>query len=314
MTEGNNEMNNIENVDSLKNKLRTVNEEIDAIKNSFSKGAQDLARIQSMLDMGSFEDMSSTIERFENQVAETERQRAEAADGAKKYSEELEKEKERLIKLWDAYKNQEQELSTTEKRIAEYEERTRTAEASMKQMEDDYTARINTLTQKLEENEGKNQQFDEYKTRCEEFDGIQNQLEQEVHEWKEQVTNKDAEINSLNLKITELEGQENYAEYKNKYEEVNAEYEKEKDRLTKLYQLYEETDAEVKKLRGENKSWQHWYDSNKDIFNKLFSQGPPTTTTTTTSHGTVEETIDFPENTTDNPTKKKPKKKLKFRK
>jgi len=312
MTEGNNEMNSIENVDSLKNKLRTVNEEIDAIKNSFSKGAQDLARIQSMLDMGSFEDMSSTIERFENQVAETERQRAEAADGAKKYSEELEKEKERLIKLWDAYKNQEQELSTTEKRIAEYEERTRTAEASVKQMEDDYTARINTLTQKLEENEGKSQQFDEYKTRCEEFDGIQNKLEQEAHEWKEQVTNKDNEINSLNLKITELEGQENYSEYKNKYEEVNAEYEKEKDRLTKLYQLYEETDAEVKKLRGETKSWQDWYDSNKDIFNKLFSQGPPTTTTT--SHETVEEPIDYPENPTDNPTKKKPKKKLKFRK
>jgi len=75
------------------------------------------------------------------------------------------------------------------------------------------TVRINTLTQKLEENEGKNQQFDDYKTRCEEFDGIQNKLEQEAHEWKEQVTNKDNEINSLNLKITELEGQENYSEY-----------------------------------------------------------------------------------------------------
>ena len=79
----------------------------------------------------------------------------EAADGAKKYSEELEKEKERLIKLWDAYKNQEEELSATEKKISEYEDRVRNAEVSKKQLEDDLTARIDTLTKRLEENEGK---------------------------------------------------------------------------------------------------------------------------------------------------------------
>ena len=305
MTEENEVMENTQQTDSLKNKLRAVTEEIDVLKNSFSKGAQDLARIQSMLDISNIDDMSSAIARFEGQVAEAEKQKAEAAEGAKKYSEELEKEKERLVKLWDAYKNQEEELSTTEKKMAEYEERTKTAEASMKQMEDDYNARINTLTQKYEENEGKVKQFDEYKTRCEEFNSIQNNLEQELHEWKEQITNKDNDIHSLNLRITELEGQENYSEYKNKYEEVNAEYEKEKDRLTKLYQLYEDTDAECKKLREESSSWQQWYDSNKEIFNKLFSQGPPT--------GNVEMPTVSPDSPTENPSKKKPKKKFKFK-
>ena len=311
MTEENEVMGN---PDSLKDKLRAVNSEIDAIKNSFSKGAEDLARIQSMLDMGSFEEMSGTIERFETQVAEAEKQRTEAAEGAKRYSEELEKEKERLVKLWDAYKNQEEELSATEKKIAEYEERTKTAEASVKQMEEDYTARINTLTQKIEGNEDKWQEFDQYKQRCEEFDGIRNQLESEIHTLKEETTNRSQKINELNHKLTELEGQENYSEYKDKWEEVNAEYEKEKERLTKLYQLYEETDAKCKKLRGENKSWQEWYDSNKSIFEKLFSQGPPTPTETIEMPS--EPVTANPENPIDDPTKKKGKKrkKLKFRK
>jgi len=309
MAEESEVMGNTQHADSLKDKLRAVTEEIDVLKNSFSKGAEDLARIQSMLDIGKIDDMNNTLARFEGQVAEAERQKAEAAEGAKKYSEELEKEKERLVKLWDAYKNQEEELSTTEKKMAEYEERTKTAESSMKQMEDDYNARINTLTQKMQENEGKISQFDEYKTRCEEFDSSQNGLEQELYEWKEQVTKKDNEILTLNQKITELEVQENYSEYKNKYEEVNAEYEKEKDRLTKLYQLYEDTDAECKKLREETSSWQKWYDSNKEIFNKLFSQGPPTVAST----DYVEMPTISPDSPTENPSKKKPKKKMKFR-
>ena len=83
-------------------------------------------------------------------IAEAEKKRREAAEGAKKYSEELEKEKERLIKLWDAYKNQEEELSTYRKEITEYEERIRIAEASKKQLEDDLTARINTLAKNCE--------------------------------------------------------------------------------------------------------------------------------------------------------------------
>ena len=78
--------------------------------------------------------------------------------------------------------------------------------------------------------------------------------EGEIHTLKEENTQKDTELGSLRGKITEFEQQESYSEYKTKYEEVNAEYEKEKERLTKLYQLYEETDAECKRLKEENKT------------------------------------------------------------
>ncbi len=271
MTEENMKEGNVEQVGSIKERLQHVASEIDTIKNSFSKSTEDLSRVQNMLNVGGLEEISGVIEQFEGRLTEAEKKREEAAEGAKKYSEELEKEKERLIKLWDAYKNQEEELSSTEKRILEYEERARMAEVSKKQLEDDLTARMNTLTQKLEENEGKANQFDEYKQRCEEFDGIRNCLEEEKRDLNGQINKKDMTINSLQQKIEKLKTHESYAQYKEKYDEISAEYEKEKERLTKLYQLYEETDTECKRLKEENAKWSDWYNSKMSIFNQLFT-------------------------------------------
>jgi chromosome segregation ATPase len=289
---------NYENLDSLKEKLVAVTSEIDAIKSSFSKNTEDLSRIQSMLSVGHIDDIGGVIEKYESRIAEAEKQRTEAAESSQKYSEELEKEKERLIKLWDAYKNQEEELSSTERRIAEYENRVKTTDATRKQIESDYTARLRTLEQKLAENENKASQFEEYKQKCVELDSIKNNLETELYTLKEENNRKEKEINDLNVKLNEIKEMENYAEYKEKYEEVAAEYEKEKERLTKLYQLYEETDNECKRLKEENANWQNWYNQNMNTFNKLFSAAPPVTTTTPIS----------PENPIDNPTIKKKKK------
>jgi len=315
MAEKNKMVVDVENIDSLKEKLLTVSNEIAAIKNSFSKSAEDLSRIQSMLGVGNLDEISNILEKFESKVAEAEKQRMEAAEGAKRYSEELEKEKERLIKLWDAYKNQEEELSATEKRIHDYEERARMAESSKKQLEDDMTARISTLSEKLEGYESKAAQADKYKQKCDEFDGVRNQMEVELVELKKENTSKENMITDLNGQLSKYKDLEDYAEYKTKYEEVHAEYEREKERLTKLYHLYEETDSECKRLKSENQNWHKWYNSNKEIFNKLFSSAPPGIVTTESYENTSPPI--FPENPVEDPNARKPekiKKRLKFRK
>jgi len=266
---------NMGQLGSLEERLRQATDEIDSIKSLFSKSTEDLSRIQSMLDVGNLGEISTIIEKIEGRATEAERKRDEASHGAKKYSEELEKEKERLIKLWDAYKNQEEELSTVETKLANFEEQSRTAEAAKKQLEDDFNARIITLTQKLEENEGKVSQFDEYKQRFEEFGNMRNQLEEEVYSLKGEINKKDDIINSLQGEISKTKEYEKYAEYKDKFNDLSTQYEKEKERLTKLYHLYEETETECKRLREETKGWQNWFDSNKAIFDKLFSSTPP---------------------------------------
>jgi chromosome segregation ATPase len=310
MAEGKKVEENIENLDSLKEKLIAVTSEIDAIKTSFTKSAEDLSRVQDMLKVGNIDDIGGIVEKYENKIEEAEKQRVEAAESSKKYSEELEKEKERLIKLWDAYKNQEEELSNIEKKLTEYEERAKAAEANVKQVEDDYNSRIKTLEQKVQDYEGQGSKFEEYKKRCEEFDDIQNKLEGEVHTLKQDAKKKDDEITYLNKKLTELKEMEDYSEYKKKYEEVNAEYEKEKERLTKLYQLYDETEAECKTLRDENKNWQNWYDTKMNAFEQLFSNAPP-------KHAPTEYHKSTPAPPPESPIeedKPKTKKRLKFKK
>jgi chromosome segregation ATPase len=246
-------------IDTLKERLTTVSNEIDALKMSFSKSTEDLSRIQNMLGVNNIDEIGNIVEKFESRVDEAERKRSEAIEGAKRYSEELEKEKERLIKLWDAYKNQEEELSQIEKKAVEFEQRTMESEATKRQLEEDLTARINTLTQKLEEYQDKANRFDEYKEKCEHFDNIRNQLEREIHELKDENKQKETVINDMNEKIKELSGNEDFSQFKEKFEEMTIEYEKEKERLTKLYQLYEETDFECKRLNRENQEWQNWY-------------------------------------------------------
>jgi chromosome segregation ATPase len=281
MSEENTLVKGVEHLGYLEERLRQATDEIDSIKSLFSKSTEDLSRIQNMLDVGKLGEISTIIEKCEGRATDAEKKRDEAFHGAKKYSEELEKEKERLIKLWDAYKNQEEELSAAETKLTSFEEHARNAEASKKQLEDDFGTRITTLTQKLEENENKVKQFDEYKQRFEEFGNVRNQLEEEIHSLTGKINEKNGTIDSLQKDLVKAKEYEKYAEYKDKFSETSEQYEKEKERLTKLYHLYEETETECNKLRKETKDWQNWFNSNKEIFNKLFSASPPVSTVNT---------------------------------
>lgn len=266
--------NDSEHVSSLKDRLHQVVDEIDALKDSFSKNTENLGKIKSMLDIGSIEHITTMIEDFEHRIVEAERRQEEASEGARRYGEELEKEKERLIKLWEAYKSQEDELSNTEKKKTALEERLKETETTKKQLEDDLTARVNTLTAKLQENEGKIQQFKDYEKRCEEFDNIRNRLEEDVRNLQNEVTAKDETIQSLREQVDTFKEYEKFAEYKNKFTEISDQYEKEKERLTKLYKLYTETETECNNLKETLKGWQDWFDSNKELFERLFSAAP----------------------------------------
>ena len=76
-------------------------------------------------------------------------------------------------------------------------------------------------------------------------------------------------------------------------------YEKEKDRLTKLYKLYEETESECNRLKVETKGWQKWFDSNREIFDKLFSTSPPIGTQKKKDNNTTSSASDTPKNSTE---------------
>jgi cell shape-determining protein MreC len=82
---------------------------------------------------------------------------------------------------------------------------------------------------------------------------------------------KDDVIIGLEKQVEELRGLEQFAGFKTKFEETSTELEKEKERLTKLFRLYEETESENKQLKEDLRGWQNWFNSNETLFTKLFS-------------------------------------------
>lgn len=295
-------------------KLQKASSDLNSIKTSFSKSMDELAKVQDMLGLEGADNISTMIQDFEDRLSESERKRDEASEGARRYGEELEKEKERLIKLWDAYKNQEEELSTQEKRATELEEKLSGIEQSRGQFEEDSNARIVTLTQKLEEKEKEVQQLEEFRQRIVEFDNIRNQLEETANGLKGEINARDEQIKSLENQVEELKQFEQFAEFKAKFEEVSEEFEKEKERLTKLFRLYEETETENKKLKDDLKGWQDWFDSNEGIFTKLFSSAGHLRRKVSTPAVEENEAVSFPEETEKNETKKKSRGRLRFKK
>jgi len=257
--------------DSFMERLQQASTELDSIKSSFSKGMEDLAKIQSMLDLDGLNKMDQMIHTFEFRLSESEQRREEAAEGARRYSQELEKEKDRLVKLWEAYKNQEESLAMQEKRVGELEERVRDAEQSKMAFERDATARIRTLTQKLEEQERDTHQIEELRSQMLKSENIRAQLEGNIEKMRGEFTAKDNQVRALQKQVEELKGFEQFAGFKTKFEEVSSEFEKEKERLIKLFQLYEETEAENKTLKEDLHEWQSWFATNEELFTKLFT-------------------------------------------
>jgi len=228
-------------------RLQQASTEIDSIKNSFSKGMEDIARIQSIISLDGVNKLTTMVQDFEDKLIDAERKREEASEGARKFSTELEKEKERLVKLWDAYKNQEEELSIQEKHASELEDRLRDVENSKNQIEQDVTSRLNTLSQKLEEKDQHIQQLQEFEKQATDFQNARAQLEQNVNQLNHDVNAKEEMIRSLEVQVDELRQFEQMAEFKTKFEDVANEYEKEKERLTKL----ETKKTNIKKLGPE---------------------------------------------------------------
>ncbi|DAC71927.1 MAG TPA: hypothetical protein DSN98_07855 [Thermoplasmata archaeon] len=303
--------------DSFMERLQEASTELGSVKSSFSKGMEDLAKIQSMLNLDGLNKMDSMIRSFEERLSEAERRREEAVEGARRYSVELEKEKERLVKLWDAYKNQEESLSAQEKRVAELDERLRDVEQVRMQFEHDATARIQTLTQKLDEREHAVQQLDDMKQQVMRFDTIRTQMETNMDRMRGDLIVKDDVIRGLENQVEALRGFEQFADFKTKFEEVSTEFEKEKERLTKLFRLYEETETENKQVKEELRGWQGWFDSNEELFTQLFNSVEHLRHqhTTAPAPAMVDEEIEIPPSLEQQPDGiEKPKRKLRFRK
>jgi predicted nucleic acid-binding Zn-ribbon protein len=104
---------------------------------------------------------------------------------------------------------------------------------------------------------------------------VLHKLEKEIQSLKNEISTKNETLNLTQKMIETLKEYGSYAEYKEKYSELSKQYEIEKERLLKLHHIFKERDDECTKLREEVNGWQDWFNSKKDIFDRLFSAAPP---------------------------------------
>lgn len=110
---------------------------------------------------------------------------------------------------------------------------------------------------------------------------MKNKALNEVFEWLEQeIKTLKGEIESRNETVCTLEAlseglkELQNSDYKEKYENLISDLEKEKERLVKLHNHYKIMENENSSLKAEIKGWHEWFSANKDIFDKLFTNAP----------------------------------------
>ena len=99
-------------------------------------------------------------------------------------------------------------------------------------------------------------------------------LNQEIHDLAQQMETKKHYVELLNHQLVILDEFDQNQRYKTQYQETQEKYQKERERLEKLFRKYASTETESEKLKDEIKQWHDWYDYNKQIFDRLFNAPP----------------------------------------
>lgn len=258
------------NIDAFRESIQQVTSQLEQIRSSFYQGVEEIERIKKILNSEHIGRFSDIITEFEAQLTKMEKERNEAIENARRYGHELEKEKERLIKLWDAYKLQEDELNERDKRIAELERKVKEYESKLRETEKDMSSRIETLTKKLEEKENLLKEYSDFRKKQALYKEKNRKLQEEIDNLRSTLKEKEEEIAQLKQMVDELSKYRELEDYKTKYEKLNVEFNKERERLVKLYKLYEELERENSKLKDELDGWRQWYKSNAELLDRLF--------------------------------------------
>ena len=257
-------------INAFRESIQQVTSQLEQIRSSFYQGVEEIERIKKILNSEHIGRFSDIITEYETQLTRMEKERNEAIENARKYSQELEKEKERLIKLWDAYKLQEDELNERDRRIAELERKVKEYENKLRETEKDLSSRIETLTRKLEEKENLLKEYSDFRKKHNLYEERNRKLHEEIENLRNTLNEKEREITQLKQMVDELSKYREFEDYKTKYEKLNIEFNKERERLVKLYKLYEDLERENNKLREELNGWRQWYESNAELLDRLF--------------------------------------------
>jgi chromosome segregation ATPase len=181
---------------------------------------------------------------------ETVQSEAEGA-GSAQLRADLEQEQERLRKLWDAYKSQEDELNRIRRDYPLMEEklfeRERTIESLRREI-----SRLEPLARQKKE-------FDEAITLSRRMRSELDIANNELRRAKDRADQLQAEAAALRED----------AASKGRVSELEAALEEERERLAKLYKVYEDQEAEKKDMENAVAEWENWFAKYGTLMDRL---------------------------------------------
>ncbi len=232
----------IEGADQLKANIANIAEEIARVRDQARSEVDTLERIRGMLDVGTLNDLLRTIQELEVRIEELE-------DGGNQYrtiaedaQRELEQEQERLKKLWDAYKAQEDELERVKRDYPLMEEKLFERERTIERLRKDIAA-LEPLADAKQEADRLAKENQKLRS---ELDVVERRLEKSL----DAVTQLESDVASLR----------SLEKDRHKLQALESELEEERERLAKLYSVYEDLEAEKAEIEGRIVDWEAWFD------------------------------------------------------
>ncbi|MEA3190500.1 MAG: hypothetical protein QOD77_1082 [Thermoplasmata archaeon] len=229
-----------EGTDQIKTNLSRVSEEISRVRDRAREEVNSLERIKGMLDVGYLNDLIKSIEQLEVRMETLETEALTSARDVDETRAELQKEQERLAKLWEAYKAQEDELTQLRRDSPLLQERVTQAERQSESLKRE-VARLEPLSR--------------YKS---EYDAVvrENQtLRVEVESLSREARRSQDELRAVQGELVTLREE---GAFKGRAAELQNLLEEERERLAKLYKVYEEQAEDLKSARARLDAWEAW--------------------------------------------------------
>lgn len=221
----------VRNAEELRERLQAVSQELHRTQREIQQDAASLERLRQMLDIGYWNELVVIVNQLEQRVREANEmaQQADALSGESR--KRLEEEQRRLEKLWDAFKLQERELQDTSEKATRLERELQDKDSSRARLESELEESQAQMRRVTEDNNAYVQQ-----------------------------------VETLEGRISQLKDMEHL---RSTAEDYKAKYEAERERLAKLFALYEESEAERELLQRDVEVTDQWFSENKDALEKV---------------------------------------------
>ncbi len=222
--------------DQIKANLRHVSQEIARVRDRAREEANSLEKIKGMLDVGYLNDLVKSIEELEVRMETLQSEAVGAAGEVDSLKGELAREQDRLAKLWEAYKAQEDELNQARAGAERLAASERIVEGLRREV-----ARLEPLSRYKSEYDATVRENQTLRIEVENLNRDLVRGQDQLRQWEgEMVALREGAASKS--RVTEIEGL----------------LEEERERLAKLYKVYEEQANELKSASDRLSSWEDW--------------------------------------------------------